>query len=141
MVKPVKKNILKKLQVNEVFAANVKANSQNKDNSSLEVSRGELYNFFVPKGEYWYDFFFIRSTASGFNFPFFRQKLKQPQARYFELCGEIIENSSSRSFIIGEQLNNFECTESGSLILFANDVPGFYFNNRGSIRVWITRTK
>jgi hypothetical protein len=60
-----------------------------------------------------------------------------PQARWFELVG-CVGKDLKNSFPIGER-RTVTAPASGRLYLYANDVPGFYWNNRGSLSVSVTK--
>ncbi len=134
-----------RLEINEekIFLAIARNNPDENipnlaEKTQIEVSAGQRYAFIVPKGEQWTDFYFIRCGADGFYYPFFRKKLWEPRARYFVLCGIILADPK-QTFPIGKNLNNFEIPVNGLLRFFANDVPGFYHNNRGTIKINVKR--
>lgn len=106
--------------------------------TQIEVTAGQRYDFVVPDGERWTDFYFIRCGADGFFYPFSRKNLWEPRARYFVLCGIILPDPK-QTFPIGKCLKNFEIPVNGQLRFFANDVRSFYHNNRGTIRINVKR--
>ena len=61
------------------------------------------------------------------------------QAQWFQLTGSV-GASDEHSFALGAHARWTNCSpQTGELLLFANDAPGFYWNNSGEIRVRITR--
>ena len=66
--------------------------------------------------------------------------LRVPTSRYFCLIGSI--DGEKATFVqFGSGLDEWLATaDNGHLQCFANDVPGFYWNNRGSVSMTITRT-
>lgn len=75
----------------------------------------------------------ITCTAAGFHRWWLQPvgKLKRvPEAAWFELIGSI---ERTEPFRIGESLVDFIAPASGYLFCFANDVSGFYWNNKGSV--------
>ena len=64
--------------------------------------------------------------------------LRCRNAGWFELVGEI-RGKRSVSFPIGLR-PRVRVPAAGRLFLYANDVPGFYCNNRGALTVTITRS-
>jgi hypothetical protein len=67
----------------------------------------------------------------------FAFRLRHKGARYFALIG-CIDRDLSHSFVIGDRVE-FAVSHSGELFCFANDVPGFYGNNKGAVSVTVER--
>jgi hypothetical protein len=61
---------------------------------------------------------------------------RAPNQNWFALIGSV--DAKEKPFLIGRHLI-YECCQEGELICFANDVPGFYWNNTGSINLRICR--
>jgi hypothetical protein len=113
----------------------------------LAVATAEIYNFSVEGKQYWCDSI-IKTNANGFNNimivinNFFSKKkvalrLNGIDTKCFTLCGCLDENDN-----IGFRIGTFSqvaITHSGILSFFANDVAGFYHNNRGTITLTIKR--
>jgi len=57
---------------------------------------------------------------------------------WFSLCG-CLNRDDRNAFLIGNQLEGYEATESGELCLFANDLAGYYGNNSGFLEVKVKR--
>lgn len=53
------------------------------------------------------------------------------KAPWFALCGAL-DRRGDKAFLIGAEAQII-APRDGRLFVFANDVPGFYFNNSGSI--------
>lgn len=62
---------------------------------------------------------------------------RAPAERWFTLMGAIGKDRRS-IFRIGAG-TRWQAPRDGSLCCFANDVPGFYFNNSGSVRLTVRR--
>jgi hypothetical protein len=62
---------------------------------------------------------------------------RAPVDPWFALIGAMDRNSSSQ-FLIGAEYV-YRPTRSGQLTCFANDVPGFYWNNTGEVELTIER--
>lgn len=120
----------------------IKAN-QSRTRTGLMLEIGRRYTVEPVNGLHtWTDFTTtttIHGAASdqyGLSAPFmkmFEAWREVPTANWFRLCGEI-DGTTPREI----ELPNFESWESGELSLFPNDVPGFYFNNSGSVTVVIS---
>ncbi|MCA9033574.1 MAG: DUF2235 domain-containing protein [Planctomycetaceae bacterium] len=61
--------------------------------------------------------------------------LRRMSTKYMTLCG-CMNDPTAPAFLIRDQ-QPFSPPSDGYLFLFANDVPGFYFNNTGELRVTI----
>jgi len=120
----------------------------------IKVYETEIYDFQVYPNQKWSDFYFIKTTARGFNY-FFKNRLRVKGAKYLNLCATInckenyynmlrgkekkIKDDIENTFIIGLKKEKYEVNKEGYLSLFANDHLGYYRNNRNSIKVKITR--
>lgn len=67
--------------------------------------------------------------------PFRRVTLRG--VNWFTLCGTIGENDD-KAFIIGNQVD-YQAESSGQFCAFANDLKGYYGNNRGKLKIRVTR--
>lgn len=104
--------------------------------TDLEVRAGETY-IFLAKGE-WTDWYIV-SEADGYemwHMNLFRSYKRSPENKWFALMGSI--GKTDTIFLIGRMMKK-TFMKTGKLYLFANDVRGFYFNNKGSIIVTIRR--
>lgn len=61
-----------------------------------------------------------------------------PDAPWFALIGMVRDGNRSQVFVIGAA-SQVVVPKGGRLACFANDVPGFYWNNRGVLRLTIRR--
>jgi hypothetical protein len=61
-----------------------------------------------------------------------------PEGNWFVLAGAVRAGMDCQYFVVGGS-RAVRMPTSGQLAFFANDVPGFYWNNFGSIRLDITR--
>ncbi len=103
--------------------------------TELDVLPGETY-LFTAEGE-WTDWLF-KTDANGYANYYMNlyNRLKRVgDAKWFELIGSLDKVNFYR---IGKK-NNITFQEAGKLSLFANDAPGFYWNNSGKIIVTIIR--
>ncbi len=104
----------------------------------ISVESGQEYKVSYMKGR-WIDLM-IPATAAGYKNPLanlFGQRLKGVNC--FCLCGAY-NNSDAGTFAIGSE-HTFTAQDSGSLSFFANDVPGYDWNNWGYIDIIIKRLK
>jgi hypothetical protein len=128
------------LTTNQTQTITVTAAEYPSGNPSITVNKGEVYSFFVEKGQRWTDFYFIGCGPKGFSLHYRRKELHIPNINYFCLCG-LVQGNSEIKFPIGESLSDYPIPESGELRFFANDHPDYYRNNRGSIEVKVTRVR
>jgi hypothetical protein len=108
----------------------------------LQVAAGQRYQFHAAGT--WVDMW---STSDAGGYPTPRWNLAQrlaerfrrvPDAPWFALIGMVQDGTRSQAFIIGAA-SKTTMPMSGRLACFANDVPGFYWNNRGALRLTIHR--
>lgn len=95
---------------------------------------------FIAEG-HWIDLI-IRSGPEGNPNPVWTQRqlagcLRAPDALYFTLMGAL-DRDPATIFAIGARRVGWSPPRAGQLTCFANDVPGFYWNNRGSVRLTVT---
>lgn len=105
----------------------------------LKIAVGEAYRVWCDKGQWWVDLF-IPSTPMGYYNPvanMFGQRVKG--VKCLCLCGAY-NNSDVGAFAIGTN-HEFTIEQDTTLSFFANDVPGYEWNNLGSIVVNIERVK
>lgn len=104
---------------------------------NLNVVKGEVY-IFIANGE-WTDWF-IKCSADGYErfwLKPFISKRRYKSEKLFTLIGSI-----NKTILFPIDLNKeYHVQESGSLYFFANDLPGFYWNNKGFITLIIKRLK
>jgi hypothetical protein len=110
--------------------------------SGIALERGRVYDVNVEADQTWKDSY-ISTDADGYTrealrpFEFLR---RVPDQNWLKLIGAIGRDENS-PIIIGSAMTNFSPSKSGELLCFANDVGWMYWNNRGSLRVTVTRTK
>lgn len=118
------------------------------NNTGLHVTAGQRYQL-AARGT-WVDLY-IPCGASGYQSPGwllrgplglatrFMQGLRRvPEGNWFVLAGAVRAPGDCQYFVAGSS-REVRMPASGQLAFFANDVPGFYWNNLGSIRLEITR--
>lgn len=126
--------------VNETKTIRVRAHCFWND-SGLDVRKGERYS--VTASGSWWDLNF-RSGAAGYSAPSWSvfQNLLQghrrmPGDKWFALGGQVLTVDRTTAPIeVGE---NIFVPSDGRLTFFANDVPGFYWNNWGALTLQIRR--
>jgi len=104
--------------------------------TGLDVATGQVLQV---RGEGTWTDLWLRSGPEGYPTPGYMRRY-EPQlrclgARFFELIG-CIDRDESTNFPIGGR-PSVTATATGRLYLFANDLPGFYWNNWGELRVEI----
>jgi hypothetical protein len=106
---------------------------------TLVVNPDETYLFFCDDDQSWTDWF-IKTTPKGFfNILASIQGLRLKKIKCFCLCGAY-NQSDAGAFAIGMR-REVTMQEAGNLSFFANDTPGYYENNKGSINVNIERVR
>lgn len=109
------------------------------NDTGIIIEAGRRYDFFATGN--WVDLV-VRSGPDGNPAPGWSQRLLQRQLRaqgqpYFRLIGALDRDPASM-FPIGAALTGWEAPRGGMLTCFANDVPGFYWNNSGSVILMVT---
>ena len=135
------------LEVGEKFTIDVIARRY-WNNTGLCVIAGQRYQF-AARGT-WVDFY-IPCDADGYATPGWLswgplarptrivQGLRRvPEGNWFVLVGAVRAAKDWEYFVAGSS-REVRMPTSGQLAFFANDVPGFYWNNLGSVRLEITR--
>ncbi|MCG3168080.1 MAG: hypothetical protein POELPBGB_03880 [Bacteroidia bacterium] len=128
-----------KLSVGDSIEIKVSANVFT-TSGGIDVAKGEIYKF-SSFGE-WIDAGFPATDANGFhsNNPVLmlgRILKRMPLKNYMMLCGSI---KKAHHFPIGTSLIR-KMNASGPLNLYPNDARFFYNNNKGEMRVLVTRIK
>ena len=107
----------------------------------LDVVDGAEYEFHA-EGR-WTDII-KKSDPDGYDTPWWSLlqwllagRRRMPNQKWFALCGAV-RDSDAAPFLIGS--NARPKLPSGRLLCFANDVPGFYWNNSGSVTLTVERT-
>jgi len=111
------------------------------NDTGIRLEAGGTYDL-LAEGT-WTDLF-VPSGPDGNPDPSWMQRraarwLRVKEENYFALIGAL-DRDLSTAFRIGHAARGFRATRSGQLTCFANDVPGFYWNNRGAVRLTVTRT-
>lgn len=127
-------------QVNEARTIRVRAHCFWND-SGLDVRKGERYS--VSATGSWWDMF-IRSGAAGYSAPSWSvfQNLLQSQRRlpgdpWFVLGAQVLATDRTATPI--EVGSTIDVPSDGRLTFFANDVPGFYWNNWSALTLQVRR--
>ena len=106
--------------------------------TKIEVSVGQVYSFTCAASQHWTDWY-IKSGPNGFfNFFAWIAGLRVKGVKCFCLCGAYNDDYKNKGFPIGTG-REVAINESGTLSFFANDAPGHYGNNKGSVIMNVTR--
>jgi hypothetical protein len=119
--------------------------------TGIRVQRGETYLLNVGPGQTWTDWYITCGPEGKTTFiqalglPWLRVRRDDDgeAAYFFTLIAAIANLNSPRvlvqTFAVGRGPRRFVSRTHGALICFANDVPGGYWNNRGSINVSVEK--
>jgi len=134
------RSIIRTVDVGETMTVRIRARAYWNDTGAF-VRIGEHYRLHAEGS--WRDMF-ITSGPNGYETPWysFGQGLatglrRVPNARWFALVGAV-RGAEESPFVIGAET----CAvmpSTGRLVCFANDIPGFYWNNCGAISLSIER--
>lgn len=112
--------------------------------TGLVLRGGETLRFSTPSAAIWKDVTVkLRADGSGSGAVYpaymrlFSRCLAVPKSPAFALHGRV---GSGKAFFIGLGAK-VTVRDSGPLVLFTNDVPGFYWNNSGAILVQILKSE
>lgn len=116
-----------------------------RESTGLSVTAKQEYSIITNPHDWWVDFF-IPCTAAGYMKPWtewymrgFEGEKPLPNRPWLALSGSVGPLPST-AFLVSTNWNGSPKTD-GELFLFSNDAKGWYWNNFGSVRVTITRTK
>jgi len=127
------------MNVGESVTSEIRARSfWNKTGIQLVASQRHLM---TVSGD-WVDFF-MRHDADGdpsssWYLRLFESKRRLPRENWFVLAGAL-DSDPATAFLIGSQCE-YTAPAAGELTCFANDVPGFYWNNWGHVILTVTRS-
>jgi len=137
----------KELEIGEKMTVDVVARRYWND-TGLRVTAGQRYRL-TAHGT-WIDFY-LPCGADGYRAPRWLRSgplgllvrieeglRRVPEGDWFVLAGAVRAGEECEYFISGSS-REVSMPATGQLAFFANDVPGFYWNNLGSILVEITR--
>jgi hypothetical protein len=108
------------------------------NHTGIKLEKDKQY-FLKAEGT-WVDWY-IEIDANGFGHWFFLPVeilRRMPTKNWFALIGTL-DKSRENAFLIGTGPTDYTPPIPGELVCFANDVPGFYWNNYGSIYLTVTR--
>lgn len=116
-------------------------NARNPENNAgLSVEKGERYRVCVAKGHIWRDASIENHPPCGSegttSMNMIASWKRSPESDWFALMAEVTGNSEQTDLCRSQE---FQTARAGKLILYANDVPLFYWNNSGVIEVLISR--
>jgi len=111
------------------------------NDTHIVVDAGESYE--LSASGRWVDFY-IPTSPDGFSSPLtsiipLGTLLRHPDSKFFTLIG-CLDRRPDQQFAIGQHAG-FEPTNHGRLFCFANDVPGFYWNNWGEVNLVVKRLR
>ena len=127
-----------KLAPGEMHKVLVNASAMWND-TSVDIEEGERYA--LSANGRWIDWY-IPSSPEGFDSfmplgSLVEQFRRHPHAPWFALIGAVGQTPDNQ-FIIGKG-TALQVQTAGRLYVFANDVPGFYWNNHGHVELTIRR--
>lgn len=124
------------LQTGETVKVTIEA-ADKYSSEKLAVLKCQHYTFGVASDEKWKDWFVSCGADGYFNFlaTIFGQRVKGTKC--FCLC-DVYDQNDNTAFEIGSAKTK-SVDQDGMMNFFANDSPGFYGNNNGSILLSITR--
>lgn len=116
-------------------------NARNPENDAgLSVKKGERYRVCVAKGHIWKDASIEnhppRGSKGTTSMNMIASWKRSPKSDWFALMAEVTGNTEPIDLYRSQE---FQTAHAGQLILYANDVPVFYWNNSGVIEVLISR--
>jgi hypothetical protein len=98
-------------------------------------------HFMTASGQ-WVDFFITHGPdgdpSNSWYLRLFESKRRLPRENWFVLAGAL-DSDPSTAFRIGSRCD-YTAPTTGELTCFANDVPGFYWNNWGNVTLTVTCT-
>ncbi len=127
---------VKRVSVGESQTITIKAKDY-WNHTGIYLEKGAEYSF-IAQGN-WIDWY-IESDANGFrkdSMKLFESLRRAPKENWFSLIGSI---NKEKSFFIGKN-SQVVASDSGELVCFANDVPFFYWNNKGSLELIVKRIR
>lgn len=127
-----------KLPINLPTQIEVQAKSRHGGDPTFFVEPGEVYRFEVLPGQRWKDWWIPSGPKGYFNFLLWFAPPRLKGVNCFALCGTIGQDEQHH-FHIGEKLERYEVPVAGELYFFPNDAYDYYDNNKGSIRLTMTR--
>jgi len=113
------------------------------------IKKGQEYSFTVKGNQFWYDLDRKNEPLCGESgswlmnsFLLFKDK-KSKNSLWFSVIAEVKNENKLYDLCSKDKktTGSLIATGSGMLIMYANDVEGYYDNNRGKIRVEILRIK
>lgn len=130
---------MKELALNESKTCLIYAENE-WNHTGVILVKGCLYSFETEKGASWKDWF-ISTGPDGFTkwyLAWVAGMKRVPNQRWFALIGTYNKESP---FLIGSGMKQLEAQRTGELVCFANDLKGFYWNNKGALTLKISRSK
>ena len=108
--------------------------------TGIQVVAGQRY--LMTASGCWVDFFLRHGPdgdpSNSWYLRLFESKRRLPTENWFVLAGALDSNSAT-AFRIGSRFE-YAPQATGELTCFANDVPGFYWNNWGHVTLSVTRS-
>jgi hypothetical protein len=100
------------------------------DAATYEFSaQGSWTDLFIPCGPGGYSGFLYQKKLDSL--------LRLPGVNWLSLCGALDQDGQT-AFLIGQAFR-YSTERPGRLYCFANDVPGWYWNNFGCVKVMVKR--
>jgi hypothetical protein len=111
------------------------------NDTGLELEAGVSYAIQVSEVKGWRDAGIAANPSEGHDagrLALFRFLKRYRKANWFVLIGQI-GKKKKRRFVMGGGLESFTAPRDGRLFVFANDAPGFYWNNHGTLKLTVVR--
>ena len=127
------------LKVGETHEVEVRARPRWTD-TAVDVRPGQVYRF--KADGCWTDLIYPSGPEGNRNPNWIMRRsmkrLRVPKARYMTLIAAI-DKDQSDPIILGGGTLDWTAERAGRLYCFANDVPGFYWNNWGAVTLEVLR--
>lgn len=106
--------------------------------TGIQLMAGQTY-LLTARG-HWVDFFIQHEPSgdpsNGWYLRLFESKRRLPRENWFVLAGAL-DSDPATAFRIGSRCE-YTPAQTGELTCFANDLPGFYWNNWGHVTLVVT---
>jgi hypothetical protein len=117
--------------------------------SGVRLGKGASYTLSAPEGDTWKDASITCGPGgrSSEQLPWYKEPIVKAFERlrrlkdvnWFALVGAL-DDEDDELFLIGDKPDAYTAPQDAELYLFANDMPGRFGNNTGSLMLTISRT-
>ena len=128
------------LAIGEEMVTRIRVN-RDPDEIGIQVAAGEVYSMIA--GGWWVDGYILRNPAGdvsdlGLINVLLKPLLREPASPWCALIGVVVGCDERHQFPIGRGVD-ITTRIDGELCCYVNDVPGFFWNNFGSLRLTLRR--